>query len=256
MERLVLRDDQWERTSAHIIGTERTRGSSGRDTRMFVEGVLWTARTGNPWRDLAEVFGAWNSVFRRFGRWAAKGMWDRVFAVMSDDLGFEYLIIDSTVVRTHQHAPRAKKGLRIKPRGRSRGGPSTKLRLAVRGLGCPARTILTAGQRGDARQALAPLGEDQPEAVPADAAYASGAFRPVIVEAGTVAVIPNNPSRAIRHPFKEAPYKERHLVECCFSRLKQFRRVATRHEGTARNYLAIINPRRNRPLAQVTVHKT
>ena len=82
MERLVLRDDQWKRMSAHIIGTERTRGSSGRDNRMFVEGVLWIARTGTPWRDLPEVFGAWNSVFRRFSRWAAKGVWDQVFAAM------------------------------------------------------------------------------------------------------------------------------------------------------------------------------
>jgi putative transposase len=115
MERLVLGDDQWKRMSAHIIGTERTRGSSGRDNRMFVEGVLWIARTGSPWRDLPEVFGAWNSVFRRFSRWAAKGVWDRVFATMSDDPDFEYLIIDSTIVRAHQHAAGAKKRLRIKP---------------------------------------------------------------------------------------------------------------------------------------------
>ena len=67
-DRLVLRDEQWARMPAHIIGDERTRGSSGRDNRMFVEGVLWLARTGAPWRDLPEVFGAWNSVFRRFSR--------------------------------------------------------------------------------------------------------------------------------------------------------------------------------------------
>ena len=102
------------------------------------------------------------------------------------------------------------------------------------------RIILTAGQRGDAPQALALLGKDQPEAVLADAAYDSDAFRQAIAEAGAVAVIPNNPSRAIKHPFDKALYKERHLVECCFSRLKQFRRVATRYEKTARNYLSII----------------
>lgn len=115
MDRLVLRDDQWERMSGHIIGDERSRGSSGRNNRLFVEGVLWIARTSAPWRDLPEVFGAWNSVFRRFSRWAAKGVWDRVFAAMSDDPDFEYLIIDSTIVRAHQHAAGAKKGLRIRP---------------------------------------------------------------------------------------------------------------------------------------------
>jgi putative transposase len=62
LDRLILRDDQWERMASHVIGDERTRGSSGRDNRMFVEGVLRIARTGSPWRDLPEVFGGWNSV--------------------------------------------------------------------------------------------------------------------------------------------------------------------------------------------------
>jgi putative transposase len=114
LERLVLSDRQWVRVAEHIIGDERTRGSSGRNNRMFVEGVLWVVRTGAPWRDLPEVFGAWNSVFRRFSRWAAKGVWDRVFAAMSDDTDFEYLILDSTIIRAHQHAAGAKKGLRIR----------------------------------------------------------------------------------------------------------------------------------------------
>ena len=114
MDRLVLRDDQWARMSAHIIGTERTRGSSGRYDCMVVEGVLWIARTGTPWHALPEIFGAWNSVFRRFSHWAAKGAWDRVFTAMSDDPDFEYLIIDSTIVRAHQHAA-GKKAFRIRP---------------------------------------------------------------------------------------------------------------------------------------------
>lgn len=57
LDRLILRDDQWQRMSPHIIGDERTRGSSGRDNRMFVEAVLWIVRMGSPWRDLPEVFG-------------------------------------------------------------------------------------------------------------------------------------------------------------------------------------------------------
>jgi transposase len=102
--------------SQHIIGDERTRGTSGRDNRMFVEAVLWIVRTGSPWRDLPEVFGPWNSAFRRFSRWSRKEVWWRIFAAMSDDPDFEYLIIDSTIVRAHQHAAGAKKGgLKIKP---------------------------------------------------------------------------------------------------------------------------------------------
>lgn len=115
LERLILRDNQWDRISRHIIGDARTRGSSGRDNRMFVEAVLWIACTGSPWRDLPEVFGDWNSVFRRFSRWSQKRVWWRVFEAMSDDRDFEYLIIDSTIIRAHQHASGAKKGLKIGP---------------------------------------------------------------------------------------------------------------------------------------------
>ena len=74
----------------------------------------------------------------------------------------------------------------------------------------------------------------------ADAAYDADAFRKAIAEAGAVAVIPNNPSRALKHPLDQALYKERHLVECCIAKLKQFRRVAMRYEKTARNYRAFV----------------
>jgi putative transposase len=116
LDRLVLSDAAWERIAPHIIGDERSRGSSGRDNRLFVEGVLWIVRTGAPWRDLPDLFGDWNSVFRRFSRWSRKGVWYRIFAAMSDDPDFEYLIVDSTIVRAHQHAAGAiKGGLKIRP---------------------------------------------------------------------------------------------------------------------------------------------
>ena len=64
MERLVLSDAAWERMAPLIIGRPDQKGSTGRDNRMFVEGVLWIVRRGSPWRDLPEAFGDWNSVFR------------------------------------------------------------------------------------------------------------------------------------------------------------------------------------------------
>ncbi|CAN7311792.1 IS5 family transposase [Phenylobacterium sp. LjRoot225] len=241
MDRLVLSDDQWERIAPLVIGRPDQKGSTGRDNRMFVEGVLWVVRTGSPWRDLPEVFGDWNSVWRRFSRWSAKGIWWRIFEALSNDPDFEYLIVDSTIVRAHQHAAGAKKGgPEDQAIGRSRGGLSTKIHMAVRGLGCPVRFTLTAGQRGDAPQA-GPLIEGLPaQAVMADTAYDSDRLRQAIAEKGAVAVIPNNPSRSRKHPLDKHLYAQRHLVECCFSRLKQFRRVATRFEKTARNYLAIV----------------
>jgi|SRR5579864_4448414 len=112
--------------------------------------------------------------------------------------------------------------------------------MAVRGLGCPVRFHLTAGQAGDAPQAL-PLIADLPaDVVMADTAYDADRIRNAIADKGALAVIPNNPSRCIKYPIDKELYAQRHLVECCFSKLKQFRRVATRFEKTARNYLAIV----------------
>ena len=114
--RLVLSDEHWSRLSRHVIGDDRSRGTSGRDNRLFVEAVLWIVRTGSPWRDLPDVFGPWNSAYRRFSRWSAKGVWQRMFAAVSDDEDFEYLIVDSTIVPAHQSAAGAKRGLRIRPK--------------------------------------------------------------------------------------------------------------------------------------------
>ena len=112
--------------------------------------------------------------------------------------------------------------------------------MAVRGLGCPIRFILTAGQRGDCPQAEPLIAGLPAKFVMADTAYDSDRLRANITAKGAIAVIPNNPSRAQKHPLDKHLYAQRHLVECCFARLKQFRRVATRFEKTARNYFAVI----------------
>jgi transposase len=106
--------------------------------------------------------------------------------------------------------------------------------MAVRGLGCPVRFTLTAGQKGDAPQAAALIEGLSAEVVMADTAYDADHLRQAIAAKGALAVIPNNPSRALKYPLDKHLYAQRHLVECCFSKLKQFRRVATRFEKTAR----------------------
>ena len=112
--------------------------------------------------------------------------------------------------------------------------------MAVRGLGCPIAFQLTGGHRGDAPQAAALIEGQHAEIVLADAAYDADHFRSLIARMEATAVIPNNPSRTAKYPFDQHLYKERHLIECCFSKLKQFRRVATRYEKTAANYLAVV----------------
>src|SRR2546430_9188963 len=73
IERFILRDDQWERVKHLLPGKETDRGVTAKDNRLFLEAVLWIARTGAPWRDLPRYFGNWNSVYVRFSRWAKKG---------------------------------------------------------------------------------------------------------------------------------------------------------------------------------------
>jgi|SRR5690242_977885 len=111
--RLVLADHQWLRMEAHLPGKPGDPGRSGANNRLFVEAVLWIARTGSPWRDLPEAFSNWNSASVRFSRWSKSGVWDRLFAAMADDPDFEYVMIDSTIVRAHQHAAGKKGGLKL-----------------------------------------------------------------------------------------------------------------------------------------------
>jgi len=110
-----LSDAQWQRIKRRIPGKEGDRGRSGADNRLFVDAVLWVLRTGSPWRDLPAEFGNWNSVFQRFRRWAKKGVWESLFNALAEDPDFEYLMIDATIVRAHQHAAGAKGAARMRP---------------------------------------------------------------------------------------------------------------------------------------------
>jgi transposase len=101
--RYELTDEEWDRIEDLLPGREGDAGGHGEDNRLFVNAVIWIARTGAPWRDLPERFGLWNSVFQRFNRWAKAGVWEEVFrALQSPDLAA--IMLDSTVIRAHQHA--------------------------------------------------------------------------------------------------------------------------------------------------------
>ena len=117
-KRYALRDDQWERIKSLLPGREDTVGVTAKDNRLFVEAVLYRYRAGIPWRDLPERFGNWSVVHTRFSRWAASGVWINVFQHLATDADNEYAMIDSTIVRAHQHSAGAKKKTaKIKPSG-------------------------------------------------------------------------------------------------------------------------------------------
>ena len=109
MNRSVLRDDQWERIKHLLPGKPGDVGVTAHDNRRFVEAVLYRYRTGVPWRDLPVEFGDWKNTHKRFSRWATKGRWRHVFEHLAGDADNEYAMLDSTIVRAHQHSAGASK---------------------------------------------------------------------------------------------------------------------------------------------------
>ena len=116
MPRTVLRDDQWHRIEGFLPGKATDCGVTAKDNRLFVEAVLWIIRTGSPWRDLPTDFGHWHRVYVRYSRWSKKGIWNRVFTMMSDDPDLEYLMVDGSIVRVHQHGAAKKTNKSLKAR--------------------------------------------------------------------------------------------------------------------------------------------
>jgi len=109
MRRYALRDDQWDRIKDQLPSRQGSVGVTAADNRLFVEAVLYRYRAGIAWRDPPELFGDPINVHKRFSRWAKSGVLDRVFRNLAEDADNEYAMIDSTIVRAHQHSAGAQK---------------------------------------------------------------------------------------------------------------------------------------------------
>jgi putative transposase len=118
-----LTDEQWERIEPRLPGREGTRGVTAKDNRLFMNAVLYVAKTGIPWRDLPERFGNWNSVWRRFDRWCAAGVWQQLTDVLGE-ADLEELLLDSTTIKAHPSASGSRKQPSEKKRRRTRGDAS------------------------------------------------------------------------------------------------------------------------------------
>jgi transposase len=121
VRRYGWRDDQWEQIKHVRPGRADTVGVPAKDHRLFVEAVRSRSRAGMPWRDVPERFGDWKNMHRRPRRWSDGGVWHRVFPHLAGDAAKEYAMIDSTIVRAHQHTAGAKGG----PRQQSASGVAT-----------------------------------------------------------------------------------------------------------------------------------
>lgn len=237
----ILRDDQWDRIKDLLPGRTGTVGVTAKDNRLFVDAVLYRYRTGIPWRDLPCYFGNWRIVHTRFSRWALKGVWPKVFKHLVADADNEYAMIDSSIVRAHQHSSVAVKDREAQAIGRSKGGLSTKINAVVDALGNPTAFVLTPGQACDLDGSDKLLPGIEAKAILADKAYdADERVIEPLLATGKEIVIPPKKNRTETRTFDKELYKARHLIENFFCNLKKFRAIATRYDKTARNFLAAI----------------
>jgi transposase len=142
-------------------------------------------------------------------------------------------MIDATIVKVHKAAAGARGGSKGQAIGRSRGGLTTKIHLKTDEVGVPIRCILTAGQKAECEQAENLVAQDDCTHLIADRGYDSDQFRNALASSGINSVIPGRRHRKIPINVDEEIYKKRNVVERFFSRIKEFRRIATRYEKNA-----------------------
>ena len=178
----------------------------------------------------------------RTGVWSAKGIWSILFENARDQPDMDARMIDATIGRAHACAAGYKKDSQAQEAlGRSKGGFTTKIHTLVDALGNPLKFILTSGQRHDIMQADSLVKGIKNTMLFADKAYDSNAFIAQLEEQNCIAVIPPKKNRKHQRDYDKHVYKERHLIECFFGRIKHFRRVFSRLDKTSSSFLAFLH---------------
>jgi transposase len=124
LHRHDISDRVWELLEPHLPGRKGTWGGIAKDNRIFINAILWNLRTGAPWRDLPEEYGEWKNTHRRFCRWRDKGTWEHLLEHFIDEPDMEWLMIDASHVKAHQHATGAVGG--NEDMGRTKGGSTRR----------------------------------------------------------------------------------------------------------------------------------
>jgi len=236
--RNALTERQWQ--IIQPILPIKPRGVPRVDDRRVLNGIFWVLRSGAPWRDLPDQYGPYTTCYSRFVRWRRAGVWDQIMTGLSAAHDATVQMIDTSVVRVHQHgsciANSSEQHI-----GRSRGGLTSKIHVVVDAKGLPLRLGLTGGQVHDNRLCTVLLKQlARRTRLLADRGYDADWIRALVAEQGAWANIP--PKRNRRDPicFSRYLYRDRNLVERFFNKIKQCRRVATRYDKLAANYLAFV----------------
>jgi transposase len=236
--RYELTDFEW--AAIKLMLPNKPRGVPRMDDRRVLNGIFWVLRSGAPWRDLPQGFGPYTTCYNRFVRWRRAGVWNRIMEAIAAAHDATVQMIDTSIVRVHQHAAciacNKKQSM-----GRSRGGLSSKIHAVVDKNGLPVRLALTAGEAHDNRLATKLLSRLKSGAMLlADRGYDADWIRALVRQHGAWANIPPRRNRKDALCFSPYLYRARNLVERFFNKIKQCRRVATRYDKLAANYLAFI----------------
>ncbi len=238
MPRQMISEHQWSKL-APILEFQRVHVSV--KTRSFIEAVLWKLRAGAPWRELPECFGPYSTIFNRFNRWSKKACWRSIFHALNRDADNEWNSMDATVIKAHQHSKGAA-GKSDEGIGKSIAGNTSKIHMLCDAHGNPIDFVITGGQVHDSKVAATLIKACEAENLMADRAYHSSAIRQQCLEKGIQPIIPikKNTVDELNLGFDSHLFKQRHVVENLFARLKHFRSIATRFDKTLINYSSMI----------------
>ncbi len=189
-----------------------------------------------------DYYGCWRSIHRRFKRWVDQGIWEKLLEFVQVDKDLENVMIDATIVRAHACSSGYKKDSQDQEAlGRSKGGFTTKIHAMVDALGNPLKFILTSGQRNDITQADSLIKNTSNTTVIADKGYDANSLIQTIEEHQSTAVIPPKKNCKVQKEYDKHIYKERHLIECFFGKIKHYRRIFSRFDKSVNVYMGFLN---------------
>ena len=241
MNRHSISDEKWKQIEPILAPRKKeTRGRKPKDSRLMFNGILWILKTGAPWRDLPERFGPWQTVYKRFAKWTSLAAWDELLNNVAKNQDKEAGMIDGSYVKLHQHGCGARGGQYSQAIGRSRGGLTTKIHAVVDGLGNPVQIKLTGGNVHDMVPSYELMAGIEVDQFLADRAYDTDKLIEIAESKGSKVIIPSRKNRTVQRKIDKHLYKERHLVECFFAKIKSCRRVSARFEKLASSYHVMV----------------
>ncbi|MER8570058.1 IS5 family transposase [Mesorhizobium sp. M0924] len=235
-----LNDDAWAAIEPQL--PKNLPGARRVDDRRVISGILHVLKTGCRWKDCPAEYGPPTTIYNRFNRWSRRQLWTRILdALVVKGVLALSASIDSTYIKAHRSAHGGKGGPKAQAIGPSRGGQTTKIHAVTDLLGRPAVLRLTAGNVADITMAKPLLDAAGPvRCLIADKGYDANALRKHLKSEGAQAVIPGRSNRKATISYDETRYKGRWRIEAAFCRLKDFRRIATRYDKLARNFLSAV----------------